>query len=315
MKKILITGALGHIGSHFIHQLTQGDYEKVVLLDNLATQRYCSLFNLPSGIPYKFLSEDVCTADLEELFASMDAVIHLAAITDAANSFDNQEKVEEVNFHGTCRVARACAAVGAKMVLLSTTSVYGVQQEVVDEDCPEENLKPQSPYADSKLRSEHFLQELGQQEGLQFIICRFGTIFGTSIGMRFHTAVNKFIWQAVLGQPLTVWRTALDQKRPYLDLNDAVRALDFIIKTDCFDNQIYNVLTANATVREIVELIAAHIPDLHIEYVDARIMNQLSYTVDNSKFQKLGFRFLGSLDRGISDTIQLLNPLKNRGTA
>ena len=54
-------------------------------------------------------------------------------------------------------------------------------------------------------------------------------------------------------QPLSVWRTAYDQKRPYLDLEDAVRAIPFIIDRELFDGRIYNVLTLNATVREIVE--------------------------------------------------------------
>jgi UDP-glucose 4-epimerase len=63
MKKILITGALGHIGSRFIHALRPGAYDEVVLLDDLSTQRYCSLFNLPRGIPFRFIEDDVCKAD------------------------------------------------------------------------------------------------------------------------------------------------------------------------------------------------------------------------------------------------------------
>ena len=304
--KLLITGALGHIGSKFIHNIRPGDYTAVVLLDNLSTQRYCSLFNLPQGVPFRFIEGDILTADLEQLCAGVDVVIHLAAITNAAGSFEIQEQVEQVNFEGTKRVAQACMTNHNKMIYLSTTSVYGTQGEVVDEDCSIEDLKPQSPYAESKLHSEQLLQSLGQRNGLRFIICRFGTIFGTSIGMRFHTAVNKFCWQACMGQPITVWRTALHQKRPYLDLGDAVRALDFVIKTDRFDNQVYNVLTENATVSEFVELIRAQVPDLQIAFVDERIMNQLSYTVANAKFKALGFCFEGSLAQGIDATIQLI---------
>jgi len=308
--RLLITGALGHIGSRFIHSLRPGDYEEVVLLDNLSTQRYCSLFNLPKGVPFRFVEADVCTADLETLFKAIDVVVHLAAITDAANSFEIADQVEHVNFGGTERVARACVRNGCRLVFFSTTSVYGTQEKVVDENCSIEELKPQSPYAASKLRAEQLLRRLGQTDGLKFVICRFGTIFGISIGMRFHTAINKFCWQACVGQPLTVWRTALHQKRPYLELGDAVRALDFIIKTDRFDNQVYNVLTANATVGEIVDLIRAYVPDTHIEYVDARIMNQLSYEVSCERFRALGFEFRGSLALGIRETIELIRGVR-----
>jgi nucleoside-diphosphate-sugar epimerase len=312
MKKLLITGALGHIGSRFIHALQPGDYAEVVLLDNLATQRYCSLFNLPAGVPFRFVEADVCTANLEPLLTEMDVVLHLAAITNAAGSFEIQDQVERVNFEGTERVARACVATGSKLIFLSTTSVYGTQDEIVDENCPAADLKPQSPYAASKLRAEQMLQSLGRDTGLQFVVCRFGTIYGTSIGMRFHTAINKFCWQACLGQPITVWRTALHQKRPYLNLDDAIQALKFIIATSHFDNEIYNVLTDNATVGEIIEIIRSYLPPTQIEYVDSRIMNQLSYTVASDKFRKLGFRFDGNLTRGIGDTIRLLQGISQQ---
>jgi len=309
--KLVITGALGHIGSRLIHSVEPGEYEEIILIDNLLTQRYCSLFNLPEGIRWRFLDIDV-TADngnLATLFDVADVVIHLAAITNAAASFEIQEEVERVNYVGTERVAQACADVGCRLLFLSTTSVYGVADGVVDEDCPPEQLKPQSPYAESKLRAERLLLDLGRISGLRFFIGRFGTIYGPSIGMRFHTAVNKFIWQACLGQPLTVWQTALDQKRPYLDLGDAVEAIRFILRKDLFDNEIYNVLTDNLTVRQITDVIRKYVPSLSIELVESQIMNQLSYTVAKSKFESHGFRFSGDLDKAIRDSIQLLQPL------
>ena len=306
MTKLLVTGALGHIGSRFIHGLTPGDFSEVVLVDNFATQRYCSLFDLPAGVPFRFVEADVCNADLNRLVAGMDAVIHLAAITDAAGSFDRQAQVERVNFDGTERVARACAAAKARLVFPSSTSVYGSAEEVVDEDCPIDELKPQSPYADSKLRAERLLSELGRTEGLRFISCRFGTIYGVSPGMRFHTAVNKFAWQACMGQPLSVWRTALHQRRPYLDLGDAVRALNFILREDLFDRRIYNVLTENLTVNDIVEELKKLVPDVKVSFVDTQIMNQLSYQVANERFRVRGFEFTGSYGKALAQTVQML---------
>ncbi len=308
--KLAITGALGHIGSRLIHSLRPGDFDDVLLIDNLATQRFSSLFNLPAGVPFRFVQADVLDAELTSLFSGMDVVIHLAAITNAAGSFDKQEEVEQVNHVGTERVAAACLATKSRLVFLSTTSVYGTANEVVDEDCSEEELKPQSPYATSKLKAEKRLAELGQSSGLRFVACRFGTIYGTSIGMRFHTAVNKFVWQACLGEPITVWRTALDQKRPYLELGDAVRALRFIIDKDIFDGRVYNVLTDNATVGNIVEVIRKYVPDLGIKLVDAAIMNQLSYTVSPARFRALGFEYEGDLDAGIRKTVELLRGVR-----
>lgn len=308
-KRILITGALGHIGSAFIHSLKPGEYDEVVLLDDMSAQRYCSLFRLPDGVPFRFIEADVCKADLKKLFHGVDVVVHLAAITDAVSSFGKVDEVERVNFDATRLVSEACVETNARLVFPSTTSVYGVQDEVVDEACTPEQLKPQSPYAVAKLKSEQLLPLV---PGLEFVIVRMGTIFGTSPGMRFHTAVNKFIWQACLGQSITVWRTAMDQKRPYLAVTDAVRALDFIVRGGHFDRSLYNVVTLNATVGQIIDSIRRDIPDAAVTLVDSPIMNQFSYDVSNARFRGLGFAFEGNLDFGVRATIEWL---KNTRTA
>jgi nucleoside-diphosphate-sugar epimerase len=305
--KLLITGALGHIGSRLIRSLEGLPLTEVVLLDDLSTQRYCSLFDLPANVPFRFVEGDVLSDSVAALFDGADVVIHLAAITNAAGSFDRQQEVEQVNLVGTERVARHCIRTGAKLLFLSTTSVYGTQESLVAEDCRADELRPQSPYADSKLRAEQLLQRLATDEGLRYVTLRFGTIFGASPGMRFHTAINKFVWQACMGMPITVWRTALDQKRPYLDLEDAIRALRFVIDADRFDNEIYNVLTLNATVREIVDAIERELGrGVEIDFVDSAIMNQLSYEVAREKFERLGFAFQGDLTRSLAETIALL---------
>jgi len=305
--KIVITGALGHIGSRFVRELPCAYPEaEIVMIDNLLTQRYCSLFRLPDRGDYRFIEMDVANNDLRPIVEGADVVIHLAAITDAASSFRNKEQVEQLNYGATAHVAGACKEENCPMVFVSSTSVYGTQGEVVDEDCSPEELKPQSPYAETKLREENLLQTLGNSGALRFVICRFGTICGVSPGMRFHTAVNKFCWQAVMGQPITVWRTALHQKRPYLALGDAVEAFNFIIKHDLFDQRVYNVLTENLTVSSIIQFIEGYIPQLDIKYVDMEIMNQLSYEVSNLRFKKLGFEFKGSVEKSIGETIELL---------
>lgn len=311
--RIVVTGALGHIGSQLIREIPSAMPDaEILMIDDLSAQRYCSLFDLPAEGQYRFLEADVLAADLSTLFAGADVVVHLAAITDATTSFDNQDKVEAVNFAGTEKVARACLEAGCALIFPSTTSVYGTQAEIVDENCSVNDLKPQSPYAESKLKAERLLQSLGESEGLRFVIGRFGTIFGTSIGMRFHTAINKFCWQAAMGQPITVWKTALHQNRPYLELGDAIRSLKFIIQQNLYDRNLYNVLTLNTSVNSIVDIIRLHVPNLEIQFVDTRIMNQLSYHVSSRRFESLGFEFKGDLVTEIGKTIRLLKQANHR---
>lgn len=305
--KIVVTGAIGHIGSYVIRDLAvQFPGVEIVIIDNMMTQRFPSLFNLPALGKYRFIEADVTTMDLAAVFKEAHVVIHLAAITDAAGSFDKAAQVEANNYQSTVKVAEACLESGARLIALSSTSVYGTQNELVAEDCSPDELKPQSPYAITKLKEEQLIAQLSAEKGLKAISCRFGTIFGASPGMRFHTAVNKFCWQAAMGQPITVWSTAYDQKRPYLDLFDASRAISFIIREDLFDGRIYNVLTQNATVRQVVNNIREFVPDLQVALVDNKIMNQLSYEVSCERFLSKGFTFAGDLRRGIGETIGLL---------
>ena len=305
--KIIVTGAIGHIGSYIIRDLVVSfPGSNVVMVDNMMTQRFPSLFNLPSNSNYSFIEGDVSQIDLKPVFFGADVVIHLAAITDAAGSINKAEELEANNFQSTLRVAEACIEADASLIAISSTSVYGTQKDQVDENCSDSELQPQSPYATTKLKEEELIANLSKDKGLKAIHCRFGTIFGASQGMRFHTAVNKFCWQAVMNQPISVWTTAYDQKRPYLDLLDASRAIAFIIKNNIFDGQIYNVLTSNATVRQVVDTIKEFVPNLEIEFVDNQIMNQLSYEVLCQRFKSKGFVFSGNMRRGIKETIDLL---------
>jgi hypothetical protein len=169
-----------------------------------------------------------------------------------------------------------------------------------------ENNKAFLDLAETKLKEERMLSNMVIERGLNLVICRLGTIFGVSPGMRFHTAVNKFCWQAAMGQSITVWKTAYEQKRPYLDLGDATKAIAFLIKKDVFDGRVYNVVTTNVTVKEVVETIQEFVPSLEISFVDSKIMNQLSYEVLSNRFQSLGFQYSGNLRSAVFETVEVL---------
>ena len=327
--KLVVTGALGHIGSRFIRALRPGDWSEVVLLDNLSTQRYVSLFDLPAAIPYRFCEEDILTADLKRHIEGAYAVVHLAAIADPGRALADPEGVERINHEGTARVARACAAAGARLFFPSSTSVYGdlgapgdraapssrceggpVVTRVADETLDPDALRPRGPYAEGKLRTERLLAGLARTDGLRYNVARFGTIFGVSPGMRFHTAVNRFTWQACTGLPLTVWRTALHQVRPYLDVADAAAAIGLFLKRDLFDGDVWNVVTTEVTVDDVVALLRRHVPELEVNLVDSPLMTEASYTVSTRKLRAAGFESSGSLELGIAETVARLKGLR-----
>jgi nucleoside-diphosphate-sugar epimerase len=301
--KILVTGGLGHIGSELIREFNEIE---VVVVDNLLTQRYVSLFNLQSISAIKFIESNVLdlTPDKLNQYGPFSYIIHLAAITDAAGNADNKRGLFDNNLAATRHIAGLAISLGVPMIFPSSTSVYGSQDNLVDERC--QSLLPQSPYAECKLAEEQYLREQ-VSNGLKVSILRLGTIHGASVGMRFHTAVNKFIFQTKLGMPLSVWSTALDQKRPYLSLSDAIRAFKHVIAKNLFNGETYNVLTDNWTVREIIECIELqNQKKCDVAFVDSPIMNQLSYEVSSSKFESTGFLFEGRIENDIRDSLRLL---------
>ena len=297
-------GALGHIGSSLIRALpARFPGAHLFMVDDLSTQRYSSLFHLPQQAHYHFIEGRAQDIELEPLVSQAHVVIHLAALTDAAGTASQPERVHQNNFEATKKLADICLRLQTPFIFPSSTSVYGSQSALVDETCTA--LHPQSPYAACKIKEEDYLLELFQQ-GLKGAICRLGTIYGPSPGMRFHTAVNKFCWQAVMGQDLTVWETALDQKRPYLSVEDATESFAHIISNALFGGEIYNIVSGNHTVRDVIENIQSHIPEPSVTLVKHEIMNQLSYEVSHLKFTNTGFSFQGSLAQGIKETVDLL---------
>jgi nucleoside-diphosphate-sugar epimerase len=206
-------------------------------------------------------------------------------------------------------VIKLCIKLGIKLIFPSSTSVYGSQLSLVDEN--NIDLNPQSPYADCKLKEEDLIKE-ATVSGLNGVILRFGTIHGVSPGMRFHTAVNKFCFDYTLDKPLSVWRTAINQYRPYLALSDAISAMQHVISKEIYDGQIYNVLTENISLQGIISTIEEiGGRSARIEYVDSPIMNQFSYEVSKLKFEKTGFNYQGSIHEDISNTLKILDGIQN----
>ena len=111
-------------------------------------------------------------------------------MTNAEKSFGKKNEMYRNNINCLKNVINFCKKNNAKLIHLSSTSVYGKQTDLVDEDCEEKYLKPQSPYAEIKLIEEKML--IKNSDKLKYNTFRFGTIAGVSKGIRFHTAANKF---------------------------------------------------------------------------------------------------------------------------
>ena len=302
---LLITGGCGHIGSYIIDNIKKiKKIKKTIIIDNLKTTQINSLFNSKKKNNLKFYIRDLTREDSLKDIKKIDYVIHLASMTNAAGSFNKKKEMYRNNLTCMKNIINFCIKKKSKLIHISSTSVYGKQTNLVDETCEKKYLKPQSPYADIKLMEEKMLKQAKNK--LKYVTYRFGTISGTSKGMRFHTAVNKFCLNAALNEPITVYKTALNQFRPYLALTDAFLLFKFTIENNFFKNDIYNALSENYTVNQILQKIKRYKKKISIKFVSSPIMNQLSYHVDKKKINKEGFFFRNKIETDIKNTLNLL---------
>ena len=302
---LLITGGCGHIGSYIIEHINKiKKIKKTIVIDNLMTTQLNSLFNSKKKNNLKFYIRDLTKEDSLKDIKKIDYVIHLASMTNAAGSFSKKKEMYRNNLTCMKNIINFCIKKKSKLIHISSTSVYGKQTNLVDETCEKKYLKPQSPYADIKLMEEKLLKQAKNK--LKYVTFRFGTISGTSSGMRFHTAVNKFCLNAALNEPITVYKTALNQFRPYLALSDAFLLFKFTIENNFFKNDIYNALSENYTVNQILNKIKRYKRNISVKFVSSPIMNQLSYHVDKKKINEEGFFFRNKIETDIKNTLNLL---------
>ena len=306
--KILITGACGHIGSYLSENIYKiKKVSKAILIDNLKSNRFNSLFHSQKKNNLNFFVRDLNNINCLNDFNNIDTIIHCASMTNAEKSFEREKEMTQNNLNCLKTVINFCKSKKVKLIHISSTSVYGKQTDLVDETCEKKYLKPQSPYAKIKLIEENLLKK---EKKLKYTTFRFGTIAGVSKGIRFHTAVNKFCFNAALNKNITVYKTALHQYRPYLSLSDAFKVFKFCIEKNFFKNDIFNALSGNFTVNQILKKIKKFKRKIKITFVKSEIMNQLSYHVNNTKLNNAGLKLNANLEKDIENILNLFKYLK-----
>jgi len=302
---ILITGGFGHLGSALIEKfVNHKDIKKIFIIDNFVTQRFCSYIKIKDKKKIFLFDEDVVKFSFLKIKVKLNYVIHLSATTNAEQSIGRQEEILENNLNGTKKIVNFCKNRNIPLMFASSTSVYGDQSKVINSNNNQQSnmINPQSPYAQCKIYEELHIKKMLNK----FIILRLGTICGVSEGMRFHTAINKFSYQAALSKPITVWRKLYTKQRPYLVLNDFVKLTIFLIlKKNIFGT--FDAVSENRSVIDIIKMIQLYKPKLRIKFVNTKILNQKSYVVIPDAITKKGFRFKGKIKNEIKKTISMLS--------
>lgn len=243
-QKILITGGAGFIGSHLAERLI-ADGERVIVLDDLSTGSYKNIEHLTKNDNFQFIEDSVLNEKVvDDLVRACDMVYHLAAAVGVRLVIEQPSKTIETNIAGTEVVLRMCSRYHKKILITSTSEVYGsgVKERFSEDDTciigPPN--KRRWSYAASKLIDEHLAFSYWYEKQLPVIIVRLFNVIGQRQTGRYGMVVPTFIKQALNNEPLTVFGDG-KQTRSFLSVNDAVRALIDVMNNPKAIGQVINI--------------------------------------------------------------------------
>ncbi|MFB3066253.1 MAG: SDR family oxidoreductase [Planctomycetota bacterium] len=254
MKRALVTGGAGFIGSHLVDRLVREGVETVVL-DDFSTGRRENLAD--AGGKIELHKADLRDAEaVREALRGCEAVFHQGALPSVARSMKDPLATTQVNVHGTLNVLQAAAAEPAcrKVVFASSSSVYGdtaVLPKV--ETMP---MSPRSPYAASKAAGEAYCVAFGHSFDLSTVCLRYFNVFGPrqSAQNQYAAVIPIFIERALRGEPPYIEGDG-EQTRDFTFVSDVVEANLLAARADTGDSAVLNV--APGEPHSILELAVA----------------------------------------------------------
>tara|TARA_B100000795_G_C22792676_1_gene437713 strand:+ start:1566 stop:2525 length:960 start_codon:yes stop_codon:yes gene_type:complete len=292
MKKILITGGCGFIGSH-VTEFFFKKYKKsqIIVYDKITYAAH--LGNLKNIIKSKRLiivKKDILDfKSLKKYTKNVDLIIHAAAESHVDNSFELNDKFVETNILGTKNVMQASKVNKVKKVIhLSTDEVYGeIFKGSFDENS---NFNPSNPYSSSKAAAEMIVNGYIHSYKLPVIVVRANNIFGT----RQHPEklISGCCWSFAKDKRFTLHGKGL-QKRSFLYIDDFCYALHKILQKGKL-HEVYNIGSnfeyKNIDVVNLILRLNKKTINENVLYVKDRPFNDYRYSVNFSKMMKLGWR-------------------------
>ena len=266
--RVLVTGGAGYLGALATARLLREGHT-VRVLDNLQYGG-SSLLAVASEGAFEFCKGDVRdSSTLQTSLAGIQAVVHLAAIVGDPACARNPALAREVNLDASLQLLALAKNAGVeRFIFASTCSNYGRRNEAAGFAREDDELKPISLYAESKVAVETELLRT-QSSGFAPTVLRFATLYGVSPRMRFDLTVNQFTMEMLTRGKISVYGEKF--WRPYVHAYDAARAIATVLSTPSAKvaNRIFNVgdTAENYTKRDLVELISVEVPGCTVEYV------------------------------------------------
>ena len=301
VKKIIITGGLGYIGTELC-KLYSGVswHHKITVIDNrFISERVNQLRNWN----IEFINGDILDESfVRKHFVNADIVHHLAGITDVPRTKSGSSKIKDeqiisVGVEGTKNILNAIND-KCKIIFPSTHVVYEGLNEVRKNINENEKTKPVLSYASSKATNEKQLKNSGKN----FIILRLGSVYGySSDSTRIDIMPNLFSKIASQNGTLKLFAGGR-QIKSLVPVVDVARCFKFMEEKEDIKSEIFNLCKDTLTVRDVAEICKKHNRKIELKETNDEIPN-LGFSLSNKKLLNTGFKFLYGIDESIKEMI------------
>lgn len=307
--KVLVTGCKGYIGSVLIEELRKKDHE-IIGLDTAYFEE-CLISELNED--YDFLNKDIRDVKVEDL-DNVEAVIHLAALSNDPLGEFNPTLTEEINLKGTLEFARLCKLKGiSRFIYVSSQSMYGISDLDTELDEYDSEKNPITAYAKTKWEAE---KELKKMSDSSFCVVSFrpSTVFGFSPRLRCDIVFNNFVACAYTTKLIEI-KSDGTPWRPVIHIQDVCNALLIGLEApkEILNGNSYNIgyENGNFSVRELAEAAARSIKGSKIVYTGEH-SDSRTYKVSFKRiFEELGdwFKPQWDLDKGANELVTNFNKI------
>ncbi len=274
---VLITGGAGFIGSHLAEYLLERG-ENVIAIDNLSTGSMSNISHLSGNPNFKFIYDTVTNSEMMHVLVERaDCIYHLAAAVGVKLIVDNPVHTIETNIHGTEIVLNIANKFKKKILLASTSEVYGKSENVPfreDDDTVMGSTKySRWAYACSKAIDEFLGMAYYEQFGLPVVIARFFNTVGPRQTGQYGMVIPRFVERALKNEPLLVYGTG-KQSRCFGYVKDVVRAIIELMSLPEAAGRVYNIgtqeeITIEELARKIIDMTGSKSKIEYISYEQA----------------------------------------------